>query len=266
MELRVLGTHNFESKDTRMCSYLIDGVLALDAGSLSRALTFDQQRHIRAILLSHRHFDHTFDLLPLGLVCRNSGVTVDVYGIDDTIDFVVSHLLDTRYYPDFTKIPSPDKPTYRFHVVEFHKEFKVLDYTAMAVPVRHSAPAAGFQVSSGGAKLFYTGDTGEGLSNIWRHVSPDVLLTEVTFGNGDDRAAEFGHLTPALLAEELAEFKAQRGYFPRVIASHFFPPSEEAVRTGLKEVASRLGIDIAVAEADQTLKLASLDGSGSKPA
>ena len=49
------GAHNMESRDTRMESHLIDGVLALDAGGLTRALPFDEQRRIRAVILSHRH-------------------------------------------------------------------------------------------------------------------------------------------------------------------------------------------------------------------
>ena len=42
MELRVLGTYNMESRETRFESHLIDGVLALDAGSLTRALSFEE--------------------------------------------------------------------------------------------------------------------------------------------------------------------------------------------------------------------------------
>ena len=48
MELRVLGAHNMESKETRMESHLIDGVLALDAGGLTRALSFEEQQGMRA--------------------------------------------------------------------------------------------------------------------------------------------------------------------------------------------------------------------------
>ena len=81
MRLRVLGAHNMESKDTQMECHLIDGVLALDAGSLARALSFEEQRGVRAVLLSHRHFDHLRDLLPLGITLWNTGLTVDVYGI-----------------------------------------------------------------------------------------------------------------------------------------------------------------------------------------
>ena len=75
MELRVLGAHNMESLSTRMEGHLIDGVLALDAGGLTRALTFEEQRGIRAVILSHRHFDHVRDILPLGLFIRGKDVT-----------------------------------------------------------------------------------------------------------------------------------------------------------------------------------------------
>ena len=58
MELRILGSHNMESRDTRFETYLIDGILALDAGGLTCALTFEEQENIQAIVLTHPHFDH----------------------------------------------------------------------------------------------------------------------------------------------------------------------------------------------------------------
>ena len=141
MELRVLGAHNMESKETRMEFHLIDGVLALDAGGLTRALSFEEQQGIRAIILSHRHFDHVRDLLPLGLATRDCGITTDVYAIQDTVEFVTAKLLDGSLYPDFLNHPSPENPVLRLHTIEFYREFKLLDYTAVAVPVAHSVPA-----------------------------------------------------------------------------------------------------------------------------
>ncbi len=216
-----------ESRDTRMESHLIDDVLALDAGGLTRALTFDEQKRIRAIILSHRHFDHVKDLLPLGIAMRTSGVTVEIYAIQDTVDFVKSKLLDGSLFPDFLRFPSAENPVFRMNVVEFNKEFKVLDYTVMAVPVPHAVPAAGFQINSGDKKLFYTGDTGRGVADNWPNLSPDVLLTEVTFGNEMEEAADHvGHLTPTLLREALDKFKKKHNYIPRVIISHMNPPWE----------------------------------------
>ena len=256
MRLRVLGAHNMESRDTRMESHLIDGVLALDAGGLTRALTFEEQKQVRAIILSHRHFDHVKDLLPLGIAIRENGVTVDIYAIEDTADFVKSKLMDGSLFPDFLKSPSPENPVFRINVVEFNKEFKVLDYTAMAVPVPHAVPAAGFQISSGGKKLFYTGDTGRGVADNWPVVTPDVLLSEVTFGNAMEEIADrVGHLTPALLKEALDKFEKQHGYVPRVIVSHMNPPWEDDIRRELKEITVETGIEFLVADADVVIDI-----------
>ena len=256
MELRILGAHNFESRNTRMASYLVDGVLALDAGSLTRVLTFQQQSGIKAILLSHHHFDHIRDLWTLGFHIKGVETTIDIYGIDDTIDYVRSTLLNTHNAPDFTKVPSPDNPTFRFRTINFYEEFRVLGYDVLALPVPHSVPAAGYQVSDGSVKLFYTGDTGKGLSGVWSHVSPDVLLSEVTYGNENEaHAVEVGHLTPELLGKALDDFKAELGYLPIVLATHINPPWEDAVRSGLKELSKRLGIEIIVSESDMIMKL-----------
>ena len=256
MELRVLGAHNLESRDTRMECHLIDRVLALDAGGLTRSLSFEEQRGIQAIILSHRHYDHVKDLLPLGIAVRDSGTTVDIYGIEDTLNSVRERLLDGTLFPDFLKSPSPENPTFRLHPVEVYKEFRVLDYTALAVPVPHSVPAAGFQISDGAVRLFYTGDTGRGLAEQWRHVSPDVLLTEVTFGNADEeRALVTGHLTPRFLAEVLAAFKDRLGYHPKVIVTHMNPPWETTIHQELKTVAANLGAELVVSRAGLELEV-----------
>lgn len=256
MELRVLGAHNAESKETRMESHLIDGVLVLDAGGLTRSLNFDEQLGIKAVVLSHRHFDHVRDLLPLGLNLRNTGLSVDVYGIADTIKFVTEKLLDGSLYPDFLSYPSPENPVFRLHRVEFYQDFQVLDYTLKAVPVPHAVPAAGFLISSGESNFFYTGDTGEGLSGAWDHVSPDTLLTEVTFGSEEvERAAAAGHLTPRLFEEAMTVFQSRHGFLPRVIVAHMSPPFEATIRKELKEVGQRLGIDILIAGADTRVQV-----------
>ena len=256
MKLRILGAHNLESKSTRLEAHLIDEVLALDAGSLTRALTLEEQRAVRAILLSHRHYDHVRDLPIFGLAVRDTGVTVDLYAIADTAQFISSKLLDGSLYPNPLEYPSPDNPALRLNVVEFYQEFEVLGYKVTAVPVPHAVPAAGFQITNGDSRLFYTGDTGEGLSAAWSHVSPSVLLTEVTFGNEDPaRAAAAGHLTPALLGDALRSFSQEKGYLPRIIVSHMNPPWEPAIREELQALSRQLDVEITVSHADMAIDL-----------
>ena len=258
MELRILGAHNMESKETRFSSHIINGELALDAGGLTRSLTFDEQKKIRALILSHRHFDHVRDLLPLGLslFVGESDHTVHIYAIQDTLDFVRSHLLDSEIYPDFTKMPSPENPKFRLKVVKFFEEFQVLGYTVKAVPMPHAVPAAGFQLTDGKVKLFYTGDAGKGMSDTWKTVPTDVLLTEVTYGNEHkEKAIEVGHLTPELLGEALADFQSEQGHMPRVIVAHINPPWEDAVRSDMKRLSQELGIEFTISHADMTLTI-----------
>ena len=256
MLLRILGAHNMESKDTRMECHLIDGVLALDAGSLARVLSFEEQRGVRAVLLTHRHFDHLRDLLPLGISLWQTGLTVDVYGIQDTIDFITARLLDGKLYPDFLKLPSLEHPVFRVHTVDPLREFKVLDYTVKAVPVPHEVPATGFQISKGASSLFYTGDAGPGVVDAWKHVAPEVLLTEVTFGNDDEeRALVVGHLTPRFLEEALRAFRNERGYLPRVIITHLNPPWESEIRRELETVEAHLGVELTVSWADMEVEV-----------
>ena len=255
MHLRVLGAHNLESIHTRMESHLIDGRLALDAGGMTRSLTFSEQAAIRAVILSHRHFDHVRDLLPLGMALRDVEEAVGVYAIPDTLDFVGRKLLDGSLYPNFVE-PPEHEPSYILHPVDFYTEYTVLDYTIKAVPVPHAVPAAGYLISSGDTSLFYTGDAGEGVEAAWEHVAPDVLLTECTYGNdGASGAARAGHLTPALLENALVAFRDKWARLPRVIVSHISPPWEDAVRREMVGVEERLGIRIEISSEDMSFAL-----------
>ena len=94
MKLRILGINNMLSRDTKWPAYVIDDVLALDAGGLAHSLTFDEQAGIRAVALSHRHLDHTLDLVPFSMnSVVNEWGPVDIYGIQDTMDFLRAELL-----------------------------------------------------------------------------------------------------------------------------------------------------------------------------
>jgi phosphoribosyl 1,2-cyclic phosphodiesterase len=67
MELEILGAHNCESKDAKLTSLLVDGSVAIDVGSLTSSLSLDAQKMVRAILLTHRHYDHIRDLATFGM-------------------------------------------------------------------------------------------------------------------------------------------------------------------------------------------------------
>ena len=102
MHLRILGAHNIESIDTRMESHLIDGVLALDAGGLTRALSFEEQRGIRSVMVSYRHFDHVRDLYPLGI---NREAPVSLWACVEALGTLRSLSFNGRPQPIFSVTP-----------------------------------------------------------------------------------------------------------------------------------------------------------------
>ena len=160
MGVRVLGAHNMETLHTRHTCFLIDGVLGLDAGSLASALNPKDHSEIRALLITHAHFDHCRDVPTLGLSTLGSARPIDIYALRETLDSIRLHLMDGSIYPNLTEGLNGGAPRFRFHPIQPGTPFNVLDYDVMAVPARHPVPAVGYIISDGnGVSVGYTGDT-----------------------------------------------------------------------------------------------------------
>ena len=249
MKIRFLGTHNAESKDARLSSFIIDDVLAVDAGNLASELTFSEQEKIKAILLTHGHYDHIRGIPAFAF--NNPDHTTKVYATSQTFKILSSHLVDGIIYPKFTiKIPFfLEKPSLEFVEVDTFETMKILGYDVLPLPVNHTIETVGFEITSKDKKkIFYTGDTGPGLLALWDHISPDFLLIDLTFPNRlENRAINSKHLCPKLLKTELKEFYRVKGYFPKVFLIHLSPKDEEEIKKEIKEVSKDLKIPINIA-------------------
>ncbi len=255
MHVKVLGAHQLETRDTRLTSLLVDGVLAIDAGSLTSTLTMAEQEAIRAVLITHHHFDHTRDLLTLGINTDSS--TTEVYSTAEILESLSANLVNGTIYPRFTDSYSSLPPSLRFNRLDPGEPARVQGYTVLPVPVPHGPPTVGYQVTDAqGKAIFYTGDTGPGCSSAWPHIRPDLLLIEVTLPNRlDESAGKTGHLTPRLLAEELRRFQTTKGYLPKVLGLHINPVHEEEIRSELEEVAKCLEANVALAHEGLEIEL-----------
>lgn len=244
MEIVLLGTHMTEAAGYKMPALVIDEVLALDAGSLCSSLSLSAQQKLQAVLLTHHHYDHIRDIPTIAMNIAHLSA-IQVYSTRSVLDVLSTHLIDGTMYPNFFEWPE-EQPAIIFTTIEPYEPFNISGYNILAVPVPHSVSAIGFQVTSPqGKRLFYTGDTGPGLSDCWDHVSPDLLITEVSLPHSMEAwARRSGHLTPQLLKAELLKFRQGKGYLPSTLAVHLNPSLESEIEKEVAEVARELDADI----------------------
>ncbi len=256
MNSRFLGAHNRESLDSRFVCLLIDDILAIDAGDLTSSLSLEAQQQLKAILLTHQHYDHIRDVPAIAINLFFRGGTINIYSSQTVYDTISAHLLNGKVYPKFLELPETN-PTVKFTVIEPHRPEQIEDYSVLAVPVHHNDNAFGYQITSpDGKTVFYTGDTGTNLTDCWAYILPQLLIAEVTV---PDRyqgfAQETGHLTPSLLKQELVSFRELKGYLPLVVLVHMDPALEEEIKAEIEMVAEFLNAPITLAYKGMQLHL-----------
>jgi ribonuclease BN (tRNA processing enzyme) len=115
----------------------------------------------------------------------------------------------------------------------------------------------GFEIASpDGKTLFYTGDTGPGLSSVWSKVSPQLLIIDLTWPDKlADSARDAGHLCPDMLKQELMDFRRVNGYLPKVAAIHMSPQHEPEIKREVRDVAKLLGMSVDIASEGDEITL-----------
>jgi cAMP phosphodiesterase len=211
VKLRVLGCHGGETSEHRATGFLIDGALAVDAGSITSTLSLAEQRVIRHVLVSHCHLDHVKDLAPLAdNVLGSPGLPVEVIGLSDTLAALREHFFNDRMWPDFTKIPTPEDPVYRLRPIGPGRPIRVGGYAVRAVPVAHPVASSAFVIRDrAGSAIAFSSDTGP-TDLLWRALARTARLRAVFVELSlPDRmralADAIGHLTPATVGSELAK-------------------------------------------------------------
>ena len=247
MNIQLLGVHNCESQNTKLTSLLIDDILVVDAGGLTSSLSFPAQQKLKAILLTHQHYDHIRDVPAIAMNFYLCGATINIYSTQPVYNALTTYLLDGKLYPKFLEQPQGN-PTIKFTLIEPYQTAQIEGYSILAVRVNHAVPTVGYQITSPDGKIvFYTGDTGPGLADCWENVAPQLLITEVTATNKyEEFAKESGHLTPSLFKQELAIFRELKGYLPQVVVVHLNPGLEEETKAEIAAVADDLNHPISV--------------------
>jgi len=116
MNIRVLGAHNCETQSSKFVSLLVDDTLAIDAGALTSSLSLEAQQKLKAILLTHQHYDHIRDIPAIAMNLFLNGGNINIYSIPPVYDALSTHLLDGKLYPNFLEQPQ-ENPTLKFSAI-----------------------------------------------------------------------------------------------------------------------------------------------------
>ena len=256
MNIQLLGVHNCESQNTKLISLLIDDILVVDAGGLTSSLSFPAQQKIKAILLTHQHYDHIKDVPAIVFNCAMANAGIDIYSTLPVYEALTTHLLNGEVYPKLLGWP-PENPRIRFTVIEPHETKQIEGYSVLPIPVNHSVPTVGYQITSPDGKvMFYTGDTGPDLADCWESIAPQLLIIEARAPNRfTELYQKRRHLTPTLLKQELTSFRELKGYLPQVVVVHLNPGLEEETRAEIAAVAEELNHPLSVGYEGMQLSL-----------
>jgi cAMP phosphodiesterase len=239
MKLRLLPS-TFESDGSassrqHFSCFVVDGCVAIDAGSLANGVTPDERETIRDVVLTHAHLDHIAGL-PLFVddLFPTLAEPVRVHATREVIDILETHIFNWSVYPRFSELRNHYGTIIDYREIAHDTEFDVCHLKMRSIPVNHKVPSCGFIVQDGRTTVAITGDTAE-MDQFWDVVNSlknlDALLIECAFPDEfEDLSTISHHLTPAKLKRELE--KLHRPTCP-VFAINIKPSYRDAVSSQL---------------------------------
>ena len=257
----MLGSHGSDlllkgaTGSCRSVGFLVNDELMIDAGTLASALTLEEQRRVKHILLSHLHHDHIKDIPPLvdnlsGLV----GHQVVVASVPSVIAGLQKHIFNDIVFPNFFNLQGPYHSILRMKGLEAQKEVVVSgEVRVTPILVNHTVETVGYVIRDDTSAWIYSGDT-HLTEEIWqvaaRTANLKGVFIEVSFPNSMmDIAIQSKHLTPTLLVQEFR--KIGKPDLP-LFVYHMKPSVREAI---LQEV-TQLDIErLTVLEEGQEIEL-----------
>jgi ribonuclease BN (tRNA processing enzyme) len=191
-----------------LTSYVIDGVVAIDAGGLGFLGDLTEQFRIHDIFLTHSHLDHVASLpIFLETVFRSSERCVTLHAGEATLKSLRQDVFNDRVWPDFIGMSRRGQPFVKIEILEPGRAVGVAGLRLTPIPVDHVVPTLGFLVEAPGAAVAIPSDTAP-TSEFWRVAGAALdlkaVFLEASFPNAMSELAGLSkHLTPTMFAGEM---------------------------------------------------------------
>jgi len=235
MRFRVLGASGGIGAGARTTSFLLGRDVLIDADTGVADLSLGELAAIDHVVLTHSHLDHVTALpFLLDSVGASRERPVTVHAQAETLDALKAHIFNNAIWPDFARIPSPERPFLRYEVFAPHEERVLGGCRIRSIPVTHVVPAVGFLLQGPTGSLAFSGDT-SATEEFWRALNACTdlrhLIIETSFVDAEQEIARVArHFCPATLVAELRKLKRR----PSIHITHLMPGEEEDI---LREIA-----------------------------
>jgi len=254
VKIHVFGAHNTESESAKYTCFLIDDAFAVDAGALTSSMSFRALAGLKAVLLTHEHFDHIRDIPTAAFNLFFQDASLNLVCTAGVKKAITKHLFNKTIYPKYHKLPR-GKPVIAFNLIRPGGRMRIGSYEIIAIPVRHTRSATGFLISDSEYRCaFFSSDTGPGFLSNWKYPLPQTIITEVSMPTRFiDFASQTGHLTPQTLAEEISKFSQITGHRPNILIAHMHPLYQQELKEELDSLSAKMDLHITIAGEGMTL-------------
>lgn len=191
-----------------LACFVVDDLVAFDAGSLAMATSAAQKKQVRDVVLSHAHLDHIAGL-PIYIDDLFATVKrpIQIHATKEVIEILERDIFNWAIYPRFSELRNDHGVVLEYRPFETGKIFKVKHLSVKAINVNHKVPSVGFIVSDEKSTFALTNDTAE-INEFWEAVNKEknlsALMVECAFPDElAELAATSHHLTPKVLRREL---------------------------------------------------------------
>jgi cAMP phosphodiesterase len=235
MRIRILGCSGGIGNGAFTTALLVDDDILIDAGTGVADLSLEAMAAIDHVFLTHSHLDHVA-CIPFLLDSVGSRRTqpLTVHAQAATLDVLRTHVFNNALWPDFTAIPSRQKPWLRFETLPPGESFTLGERSLRSIPVSHSVPAVGYLIGNGRASFAFSGDTSS-TETYWQALNACAdlrhVIIETSFLDAEEALSRLsGHLCPRLLAQELKKLNRAADIY----ITHLMPGEEEAIMAEIR--------------------------------
>lgn len=252
MKIRLLpSTSTDDQRPQLLTTFVVDGSIAIDAGSIALSLTVQELAAIKHIVVTHSHSDHTA-LLPIFVAEAYTGLIapIVVHSTEAVISDLRAFVFNDHIWPDFERITLPDSnlPSLEFRTIHPGHQTKVGHLSITPISVNHTVPCVGLLVDDGEAEVLFTSDTYT-TDEIWSRAAAarnlKAIYVDVSYPNElEPLAAASKHFTPQSLAVDLQKLERD----VQIFAVHIKPSNRHAVVEQLRQLGDPR---ISIAEANR---------------